>query len=175
VERDNNVPSLCTLSDTGIITAETHMQHPLARFVLVAASVLLAGGSVPARSEEPAQVAPLELRQVMQGMGRNMVEIVEAVNHEDWPKAGRAASAIANHPKPPMAERVRVLAFVGADLGKFRGFDEKAEEAAKALQDAASRADGQAVISSFAVLQGSCLGCHQSFRKPFVEHFYGKR
>lgn len=151
------------------------MQHRFAHLLLVAASVLFAGGSGPARSQEPAQAAPLELRGIMQGMGRNMLDIVEAVNHEDWPKAGKAAAAIANHPKPPMAERVRVLAFVGAGAGKFRGFDEKAEEAAKALQDAASRADGQAVISSFAALQGSCLGCHQGFRKPFVQHFYGKR
>ncbi len=34
--------------------------------------------------------------------------------------------------------------------------------------------DGQAAISSFATLQNSCLSCHQSFRKPFVEYFYAQ-
>jgi len=152
------------------------MQRPLASWLLtVVAAVLLACANVPARSQESAQAKPLELRQIMRDMGRKMLEIVEAVSNEDWPKAGSAAAAIASHPRPPVAERVRILAFVGADVSKFRGFDEKAEQAAKALQEAAGRADGQAVITSFAALQGSCLGCHQNFRRPLVEHFYGKR
>jgi cytochrome c556 len=152
------------------------MQHPFAAyFGTVLASVVLACGSVPARSEEPAKAKPLELRHIMQDMGRSMLDIVEAVSHENWPKAGIAAAAIASHPRPPLAERVRILAFVGADVSKFRAFDEKGEQAAKALQEAAGRADGQSVITSFAVLQGSCLGCHQSFRHTLVEHFYGTR
>lgn len=47
--------------------------------------------------------------------------------------------------------------------------------AAPALEQAAVRGDGQAVISSFATLQSTCLACHQSSRKPFLEHFYGQR
>jgi cytochrome c556 len=68
---------------------------------------------------------------------------------------------------------MRILSFIGADTGKFKGHDEKTHLAARALEQAAARSDGQAVISSFATLQNSCLACHQSFRKPFVEHFYG--
>lgn len=33
----------------------------------------------------------------------------------------------------------------------------------------------ESMISSFATLQNSCLACHQSFHKMFVEHFYGQR
>jgi len=44
-----------------------------------------------------------------------------------------------------------------------------------AVGQAVVRSDGQAVISSFATLQNSCLACHQSFPKPFVEHFYEQR
>lgn len=40
---------------------------------------------------------------------------------------------------------------------------------------AAASSDGKAVIQSFAHVQESCLGCHQAFRKPYVEHFYGAR
>ena len=42
------------------------------------------------------------------------------------------------------------------------------------LLRAVRRSDGQAVIASFETLQNSCLACHQDFRKPFVEHFYGQ-
>ena len=55
------------------------------------------------------------------------------------------------------------------------GYDEKTHQAAQAVGQAATREDGQAVISAFAKLQNSCLACHQGFRKPFLEHFYDKR
>jgi cytochrome c556 len=32
-----------------------------------------------------------------------------------------------------------------------------------------------AVIAAFQSVQTGCYGCHQEFRKPFVEHFYGAR
>lgn len=152
------------------------MQHPFAAYFLsVAACAVLACASLPAHSEDPADAKPLALRQIMQDMDRDMQAIVEAVSREDWEKAAKAATAIADHPQPPIGERVQILAFVGADAGRFRGHDESSKKAAKALQAAAARADGQAVIASFAVLQGSCLGCHQGFRRPLLDHFYGKR
>jgi len=47
------------------------------------------------------------------------------------------------------------------------------------LQQAAGKAanakDGQGVILAFQKLQTSCYNCHSEFRKPFVEHFYGKK
>ncbi|MDK6685416.1 cytochrome c, partial [Escherichia coli] len=54
-------------------------------------------------------------------------------------------------------------------------FDAQTHEAALAMKLAAASSDGKAVIQSFAHVQESCLGCHQAFRKPFVEHFYGAR
>ena len=39
------------------------------------------------------------------------------------------------------------------------------------MGEAAARGDGQAVIAGFAKVQQACLGCHQRFRKPFVERF----
>jgi AcrR family transcriptional regulator len=70
--------------------------------------------------------------------------------------------------------RMHILSFMGADASAFRAYDAKTHHAARALEEAASRRDASAVISSFAALQDSCSACHQRFRKPFVEHFYGK-
>lgn len=70
---------------------------------------------------------------------------------------------------------MRILAYLGADATKFRNFDAQTHEAALAMKLAAASSDGKAVIQSFAHVQESCLGCHQVFRKPFVEHFYGTR
>ncbi len=51
----------------------------------------------------------------------------------------------------------------------------KHSQASETITLAAASSDGKTVIQSFARVQESCLGCHQAFRKPFVEHFYGAR
>ena len=57
----------------------------------------------------------------------------------------------------------------------FRHFPNKEAIWQAVMKLAAASSDGKAVTQSFAHVQESCLGCHQAFRKPFVEHFYGAR
>lgn len=97
-----------------------------------------------------------------------------ACSCEDWALVARIAPQLGEHPQPPMGEKMRILAFVGADVAKFKSHDEKTHQTARALEEAAARNDGASVIAAFATLQNSCLACHQNFRKPFVEHFYGQ-
>jgi len=117
----------------------------------------------------------LALRKIMQDMGKNMQAITDGISREDWESVARAAPLIANHPQPPLTEKMRILSFVGSDAGKFKGHDEKTQMVARTLQEAALRGHGEAVIASFATLQSSCLACHQSFREPFLKHFYVRR
>ena len=77
--------------------------------------------------------------------------------------------------EPLVAEKMRILAWLGTDAGKFRSHDGQTHESATAMGDAAKRGDGLAVISAFSKVQQSFLICHQSFRKPFLEHFYENR
>lgn len=143
-------------------------------FTVFTLGALLAGACSPARADDADKTKPLELRGIMQELGKNMQAVTDGISREDWALVARIAPRIAEHPQPPVGEKMRIMAFIGADMGKFKGYDEKTHQAAQALEQAAMRGDGQAVISSFATLQNSCLACHQSFRKPFVEHFYGQ-
>lgn len=152
------------------------MQHRYrfkAYFTATVISVLLASTCSQAWADDTDKVKPLALRKIMQDMGKNMQAITDGVSREDWEMVARVAPLIADHPQPPLVEKVRILSFVGSDTSKFKSHDEKTHQAARELEQAAARSDGQSVISSFATLQNSCLACHQSFRKPFVEHFYG--
>lgn len=153
------------------------MHHRLRFKAFTAALVgtFLASVGAPACADATGRAKPLELRKIMQDLGRNMQQITDGISREDWEKVATIAPLIGEHPQPPLVEKMRILKFAGADAGKFKGYDEKTHAAAEALHQAARRGDGQAVISSFATLQNSCLACHQSFRKPFVEHFYGPR
>ena len=87
----------------------------------------------------------------------------------------KTAPAIAEHPQPPLAEKMRIMSFMGSNMGKFKEFDEQTHEAAHDLLHAAQEKDGQKVIAAFQKVQSSCLACHQTFRAPFVAHFYGKQ
>ena len=126
-------------------------------------------------ADELDEVKPLVLRKIMRDIGKSMQNVTDGISREDWDMVGTAAQLIADHPEPPLLEKMRVLRFVGVDAANFKELDERTHKEARALMQAALRSDGQAAISSFASLQNSCLACHQSFRKPFVEHFYGQR
>ena len=146
-----------------------------AYFTATVIGTLLASICSQTWADDVGKAKPLALRKIMQDMGKNMQVVTDGISREDWEMVARAAPLIADHPQPPLAEKMRILSFVGADAGKFKGHDERTPQAARALEQAAVHSDGQAVISSFATLQNSCLACHQSFRKPFVENFYVQR
>jgi cytochrome c556 len=117
---------------------------------------------------------PLALRKIMQDMGKNMQSITDGISREDWKLVAKTAPLIADHPQPPLIEKVRILSFIGSDVGSFKHHDQKTHEVAKTLEQAAMQGDGDLVISTFAQLQKSCLACHVQYRTDFVEHFYNK-
>ncbi len=118
---------------------------------------------------------PLALQQVMKDLGKHMQTITDGISREDWALVEKTAPSIAEHPQPPITEKMRIMSFMGSSMGKFKGFDEQTHEAAHDLLHAAQEKDGQKVIAAFEKVQSSCLACHQTFRTPFVAHFYGKQ
>ena len=111
----------------------------------------------------------------MQELGKDKQAITDAISHEDWARVANIAPRIAEHPEPSAIEKMRILTHIGTDAGKFESHDEITHLAARALEQVALRRDGLGVIAAFANLQNGCLACHQSFRNPFVEHFYAHR
>ncbi len=117
---------------------------------------------------------PMELRKIMQDMGAEMAAISEAISREQWSQVERSALWIADHPRPPMSERMKIKSLFGSEMGRFKSYDIKTHSTARELAKVAANEDGTAVITTFATLQSSCLTCHQNFRKPFQLHFYGE-
>lgn len=117
---------------------------------------------------------PLALQRIMKDMGRNMQVVVDGLSREDYAVVEKAARAIADHPQPPLGEKIRILSFVGDNTARFKAFDGETHDTAMALAHASKSGNGEAAIATFQKLQASCLACHQAFRKPFVEHFHGK-
>jgi hypothetical protein len=118
---------------------------------------------------------PLILQKVMKDLGRNMQTLTDGISREDWELVEKTAPLIADHPQPPMTEKMRIMSFMGANMGKFKSYDGETHDQAQAIGKSAKAKDGQGVILAFQKLQTSCYNCHSEFRKPFVEHFYGKK
>mgnify|MGYP000858714358 CR=1 FL=1 len=142
-------------------------------FSLSLGLTLLTAGAPALAAAESAQ--PLAMRGIMQDLGRHMQTVTLAIAREDWALVEKTAPLIAQHPQPPLMEKTRILRFVGTNMGKYKSHDHKTHEAAHELAQAAKNKDGMAVIAAFQSVQTGCYGCHQEFRKPFVEHFYGAR
>ncbi len=135
-------------------------------------SLLTAGAPALAAAESD---QPLAMRGIMQDLGRHMQTVTLAIAREDWALVEKTAPLIAQHPQPPLMEKTRILRFVGTNMGKYKRHDHKTHEAAHELAQAAKNMEGMAVIAAFQSVQTGCYGCHQEFRKPFVEHFYEAR
>ena len=111
----------------------------------------------------------------MKELGRNMQAITDGISREDWALIEKTAPHVADHPQPPLSERLRLMAFAGTDAGRFKAYDGETRAAAEAVAKGASAKDGKATILAFQRLQTGCFNCHRQFRKPFVDHFYGAR
>lgn len=147
------------------------MNNPY-RFHL-AAALCLALTAIGASGAQAAE--PLALQKVMRDLGSNMQTITDGISRGDWELVEKTAPLIADHPQPPLAEKLRIMRFVGSDMGKYKAHDSETHAQAQALGKAAKAGDGAGVILAFQKLQTSCYDCHREFRKPFVNHFYGTR
>ena len=144
--------------------------HRKPKLVLRAAALWFATGQLAVQAGEP-----LVLRAIMESLGGNMRSVADGLSRRDYGQVAKAAESIAGHPQPPWFEKARILAFVGADLGKYKAHDGRTRDAATRLADAARRESGQLAADAFGELEAGCDGCHREFRKPFVDYFYGAR
>ncbi len=146
------------------------LSKPCAVFAFVLCAAL--AGFAARLAAQPVEAAkPIALRAVMDKLGRDMQAVTGAISIEDWARVAELAPQIASHDQPSVAQKMRILAWLGTDAARFRGFDAQVHDAASAMGEAAKREDGEAVIAAFSKTQQGCLACHRSFRRAFVEQF----
>lgn len=128
----------------------------------------------PAETSPNTFKAPLELQKIMLKMGMEMHKISEAISTDDWAQVKKSANWIADHPTPSIGERMKIMAFLGTEAFKFKANNKKTHKAANSVAYAASQKHEPSTNSAFAVLQQTCLACHQTYREKFQSHFYSQ-
>ncbi len=136
-------------------------------WLVIFLATLTTASAQPANAEKP-----MALRTIMEKMGQEMQKVTGAIAKEDWPAITLLATQIAQHAEPPPQEKVQIITWLGPQAGKFRGFDSQSHQSAMAMAQSASQHDGAGVIDAFAKVQSACMGCHQAFRKDYLQHFY---
>lgn len=149
-----------------------HNRYASTAFAASMVGALLAGFAITAQANDIALPEPLALRKIMQGLEKNMQLMADGIAREDWPLVEKIAPRIADHPQPPFIEKMRIMGFVGAHIGKYKAYDGSIYEHAQAVGKAAKSNDGHGAMLMFRKLQTSCDNCHNEFQKPFVAHFY---
>ena len=74
----------------------------------------------------------------MKDLGMNMQVITDGISREDWELVEKTAPLIAEHPQPPISEKIRIIGFMGTKMGKFKAYDGETHEQAQAVGKAAN-------------------------------------
>ena len=130
----------------------------LAGFVL--AGGFLLAGATGAMAEAGAEAKDLALKKIMKDLGTAMQTVTDGISRQDWQLVEKTAPQIADHPQPPLGEKMRIIAYMGTDMGKFKGYDGRFTSRRNARATAKSK-DGVAVIAAFQSIQTACYGCHR--------------
>lgn len=125
---------------------------------------LLLAGTAGAQGEP-------SLKTIMVNLETDMEAIVRGLNYGDFEMIEARARAIADHDKPPMQERAKILSFLGEEAGDFKKGDAKVHDTAVKVAEAAAEQDYTKVVEGYGILLGGCVACHTKYRPRIVEHF----
>ena len=141
---------------------------PKKPYLLVAAlaSLLLSSAAVTADD--------VTLKQIMQGLRDNLVEIGDGLLTNDFEKVSEGASAIATHPQIPAAQVQLVAAELGQEMPAFKQMDTRVHDLSLEIEAAARASDWSAAISAYQQMFDGCLACHDSYKDRVVAALNGQ-
>lgn len=102
--------------------------------------------------------------EIMLGLSEEMTRIGAGIWAEEFSTIALAAEAIAEHPLPPLMQRLKLLADLGSNSSQFMAADKALKAAALEVVAAAKQEDLEAVLNRYQVVQQHCVDCHSWYR-----------
>lgn len=109
------------------------------------------------------------LKQIMQDLRDNLVEITDGLLIDDFDRIERGAGGIAGHDRIPSSQVARVAAALGPEMAAFKSLDEQVHELSVSMMNAARQQDRGAVMASYRRMVEGCLACHEAFKNRVSE------
>ncbi|MEE9543954.1 MAG: hypothetical protein V3V95_09280 [Thermodesulfobacteriota bacterium] len=110
----------------------------------------------------------------MVNLETDMEMIVRALNYDDFKTIEARALSIANHEKPSMALRQKIMTFLGEEMDGFKKIDTFVHDSAVKVAEAAAEKNHEKIIIHYTILLGGCVACHTKYRSRIVEHLKEK-
>lgn len=108
------------------------------------------------------------LKQVMQQLGSDYSDLDRSILWEDFDGAAQAAHAIAYHDKASMAQRMKIMGTLGAEMPNFKKADGKVHALAIKIEEAAKAKDMNLLVQRQSQMLSACMACHTSYRSRIV-------
>ena len=106
-----------------------------------------------------------ELKEIMQGLRNNLVEISDGLLTDDFEKIAHGADAIAGHPQILPWQVKLVAAELGSEMAAFKQLDTLVHDLSLEIKAAANTHDRDDAISGYRRLLEGCLACHSSYKE----------
>jgi hypothetical protein len=104
------------------------------------------------------------LKEIMQKLRNNLVEISDGLLTDDFEQIQRGATGIAEHPQIPAAQIQLVAAELGPEMPTFKQIDTLVHNLALEIGVAAKTSDHRAAMSGYQRMIEGCLTCHSTFK-----------
>lgn len=140
------------------MTIITKLAKATAISAIVITTSLLAGESTEA------QTSQVTFKTVMQGLLANMQLVTQGIVMENFNQIATASAKIADHPKPDMAIRKKVMMSLASEMGTFKSFDNVVHGAASKMTIAAKEKNMEEVVSQYQTLIAGCQSCHAIYK-----------
>jgi len=105
------------------------------------------------------------LKEIMQGLRNNLVEISDGLLTDDFEQVIRGATSIAEHPKIAPAQVQLVAAALGSEMAAFKQLDILVHDLSLEISAAAEKSDRDAAISSYQRMIEGCFDCHRTYKE----------
>jgi len=124
----------------------------------VASLLLIFAPSVSMTSEA------IELKEIMQGLRDNLVDISDGLLTDDFEKIAQGADGIAAHPRIPPWQVKLVAAELGSEMAAFKQLDTLVHDLSLEIGAAATTHNYDDALSGYQRLLDGCLACHSTYK-----------
>ena len=114
-----------------------------------------------------------DLKEIMQQLRNNLVEITDGLLLDDFDRIAQGAVGIASHPQIAAAQVKRVVAELGPRMPEFKKLDQRVHDLSVSIEAAAKNMDRDTVTAEYQNLISGCLACHTDFKEQ-VANALGK-
>ena len=116
-----------------------------------------------------ATTAEPSLKEIMQDLRDNLVEITDGLLVDDSDRVAQGATDIAQHAPIAVPQAQRISQELGPEMAAFKRFDEQVHALSVAIVAAAIKKDREVMVVDYQAMVNGCLACHAAFKERVAQ------